>query len=209
MEQGSPEWLKVRLGIPTASRFKCITDVRVRGKLDEELAARRDYRYELALERLTGISIDSYVSEDMENGTIREPLARDAYMAATGELVHQVGFVRETEPDCGGSPDGLVGAIGGVEIKCPKASTHALYLFDPEAPKKYIPQCQGNIWLNDREWFDFTSFHPDYPEHLRLAIRRVWRDEKYIAGLQVALSIFNAEVAELTEKLRNHVEVLP
>lgn len=194
-DQGTPEWFAARLGIATAS---CYADILARGKGAEESASRRNYRLRLVLERLTGRQADGYKSPAMQRGTELEPLARAAYESRTGAFVDLVGLIRHDDIETGASPDGLIDSAGGVEIKAPEAAAHLDYLRLPEgtAPAKYVAQIQGQLWVAEREWIDFVSFNPDFPPHLQLVIRRVRRDEKYIAGLTLAVSLFMDEVRE-------------
>lgn len=66
MEQGSKEWHASRAGKATASRF---SDVMSFKKDGNEMAARRDYRTQVAIERLTGKHLDGFVSFAMREGT--------------------------------------------------------------------------------------------------------------------------------------------
>ena len=52
----------------------------------------------------------------------------------------------------GGSPDGLVGDDGLIELKCPKVENHLLNLARGVVPSKYVPQCQGLLWVTGRAW---------------------------------------------------------
>lgn len=195
-EQGSPEWHAARAGIATAS---CFADVLATIKTGEA-AARRNYRVKLVVERLTGKALSGgFQSAAMLQGTEREPYAREAYEAATGRLVQEVGFVIDDMHQAGCSPDGLIEDDGGLEIKCPELATHLEYLRTPTEPSAYTPQIQGSMWLTGRKWWDFVSFNPDYPEPLRLVVRRVMRDEAYITKLQLAIAMFMAEVREEVE----------
>ena len=116
MNQGTPEWLAARAGHATASRFK---DVLAKIKTGEA-ATRRAYRWQLVTERLTGMPCESYTNAAMEWGHLQESSARLAYEAHTGEFVDETGLLLHPEVQwVGASPDGLVGAEGGVEIKCP------------------------------------------------------------------------------------------
>jgi len=80
MNQGTPEWLAARAGHVTASRFK---DVLAKVKVGEA-STRRDYRWQLVTERLTGLPAEQYTNKMMEHGTEHEPYARMAYEAASG-----------------------------------------------------------------------------------------------------------------------------
>ena len=192
-EQGSPEWHQARAGLATAS---CFADVLSTIKTGEA-AARRNYRVKLVVERLTGKVLNGgFQSAAMLQGTEREPYAREAYEATTGRLVQEVGFIVDDMHQAGCSPDGLIDDDGGLEIKCPELATHLDYLRCPSEPPAYTPQIQGSMWLTGRKWWDFVSWNPDYPEPLRLVIRRVKRDETYITKLQLAIALFMSEVRE-------------
>jgi putative phage-type endonuclease len=196
--QGSLEWLSERAGHATASRF---ADVLAKIKTGEA-ASRRGYRLQLATERLTGNPVTGYVNAAMQWGTETEPLARQAYEAETGVIVDQTGFVRHpTLPWCGMSPDGLIGADGLIELKCPESHTHLEYLESGVAPTKYIPQIQGQMWVSGRQYCDFVSYDPRFPPNLQLFIVRVPRDDKYIATLEVEVKDFLGGVDEMVQRL--------
>lgn len=197
LQQGSAEWLAARCGIATASRFADVLATIKTG----EAAARRNYRAQLVVERLTGRTVSGYTTAAMQQGTEREPLARDAYMVRTGNLVQQVGFQRHATLEAGASPDGLIDDDGGLEIKCPELATHLEYLRLRREPPAYTAQIQGCMWISGRKWWDFVSFNPDFPERLQLVVRRVVRDEKYIAALALAVELFMAEVREEHEEV--------
>lgn len=189
-DQGSDAWLHARAGIATAS---CFADIMAKIK-SGEAASRRNYRARLIVERLTGKPVSTYQNAAMRQGTEREPLARDAYMVNSGYLVERIGFVRHDTLEAGASPDGLIEHDGGLEIKCPELATHLEYLRLPAEPPEHTPQIQGNLWITGRAWWDFVSFNPDFPERLQLLVRRVRRDDKYIATLAEEVERFMCEV---------------
>lgn len=196
--QGTPEWHKARAGHATASRFK---DVLAKIKTGEA-ASRRNYRVQLVTERLTGTVADGFKSQAMIWGTETEPLARLAYEAKTGEPVFETGFNAHPKIDwCGGSPDGLVGEDGLIEIKCPESATHIEAILDRICPTEHLPQIQGNLWITGRKWADFVSFDPRFPKHLQLVIVRVARDDAYIAGMAEQVQTFLREVDKLHDRI--------
>jgi len=196
-EQGSPEWFAARVGIATASCFSSILATIKSG----EAAERRNYRSRLIVERLTGKCVDGFKSSAMQQGVEREPLARAAYESRTRNFVDEVGFLRHDELECGASPDGLIDDDGGLEIKCPELSAHLSYLRSEALPAAYVAQVQGCMWITGRAWWDFVSWNPDFPERLQLVVRRVRRDDKYIAGLGLAVSVFMGEVRAEVEEI--------
>lgn len=189
--QGTPEWFLARAGIATASNFSAVMAQAASG----EAVTRRNYRTRLVVERLTGKSLEkSFSSFAMQQGEEREPGARDRYMIATGSLVRQVGLCVHDELECASSPDGLIDEDGGVEIKCPELSAHFEHIRRANEPPEYRAQIQGNLWVTGRKWWDFVSFNPDFPEHLQLVVRRIKRDDAYIAKLHQQVAQFMAEV---------------
>lgn len=187
--QRSEEWYAARLGRATASRF---ADVMATIKTGEA-AARKNYRAQLICERLTGKMEESFESGPMKWGTETEPLARVSYELATGRTVSEIGFCQHDELMAGCSPDGIVDD-GLIEIKCPNTATHIEAVLAGRMPSGHIPQVQGQMWITGRMWCDFVSFDPRLPPHLQLFVQRIERDEKYIKGLETAITDFLGEV---------------
>ena len=199
MEQRSEAWFAARLGKATASNF---TDVLAKLKNGGEAAGRRNYRARLVVERLTGKPLESFSNAAMQQGVEREPLARLAYEAEAGNVVEEVGFITHPTLEAGASPDGLIGTNGLLEIKCPQLATHLDYLRLDAEPPQYTAQIQGQIWICGREWCDFVSFNPDFPEHLQLIVRRIHRDDAFIAKLAAEVAQFLDEVQTEFERWR-------
>jgi putative phage-type endonuclease len=198
IEQGGDEWRAARAGKITASRF---CDVMAKVKTGEA-ATRRAYRWEVLTERLTGLPCEGYTNRAMEWGTQYEPFAREAYEAETGDLVDQVGLILHPQyAFIGCSPDGLVSAKGGCEIKCPFSSVVHVQTLKGGMPSEHRAQVQGAMWVTEREHWDFVSYDPRMPEHLRLYIERIKRDDAYIAELAAECLRFEAEVKRDLESL--------
>ena len=194
--QRTTEWHQARLGKVTASR---VSEVIAKGKG----ATREGYMADLIVERLTGQRGGGFSTAHMEWGTEQEPHARAAYSARTGELVEEVGFIQHPRLEhAGASPDGLVNDEGLVEFKCPATATHLDTLLAGEVPTKYIPQMQWQMVCTGRKWCDFVSYDPRLPEHLRMFVKRVERDDKYITTLEGEVKTFLAELNEKLEKLQ-------
>lgn len=199
-EQGTKEWLAERCGFVTASR---IADVMATIK-SGEAAARANYRAELVAQRLTGVVEDGFTNGAMQWGIDTEPLARAAYELLTDCMVDQVGFIKHPSIEwTGASPDGLIGADGLVEIKCPNTATHIDYLLKGEVPAKYQPQMLWQMECTGREWCDFVSFDPRMPKALQIFCVRYMRDEAKLEEIREAVETFLAEVAETVAKLEN------
>lgn len=190
IEQGTDEWYQVRLGKPTASRFKDIYT-----STGKSAAGADNYLHLLLAEMMAGKPLESYTNQWMERGTELEPEARTFYELER-EPVELVGFVTDDAGTVGCSPDGLT-ASGGVEIKCPKAETHIKYMLAGKCPAEYYPQVQGCMWICERDSWDFISYHPD----LKPFLVTVPRDDKYITGLEGAIDTFLERLWNMKEKL--------
>jgi len=196
VKQGSPEWLQIRCGKATAS---CFADVLATIK-SGEAASRRNYRAQIIAERLTGVPADTYQSAEMKWGTDQEPFARISYEAKTGNVVQQIAFIAHSELMAGASPDGMIGADGQAEIKCPNTATHIDTLLKGMSPD-HIPQIQGNLWMSGRQWCDFVSYDPRMLERMQLYVQRVQRDDAYIAKLEAEVRKFLLEVDKVIADL--------
>lgn len=189
IEQGGEDWFKARLGIPTASKFATVM-AKGEGK------TRSEYMRKLAGEVLTGEPMDSYTNAHMERGKAMEDEARDFYAFLHDAEIQRVGFVRNGQK--GASPDSLIGADGGLEIKTALAHIQIERLMKNELPPEHRAQVQGGLWVAEREWWDFVSYSPKLP----LLTVRVYRDAAYIAKLAAEVDRFNSELAEMVEKIR-------
>lgn len=192
-DQGSDDWLRARMGIVTASEFKTIIGVK---KDAREKVTRDTYMRKLAGEILTGEPMENYQNAHMERGKVQEDEARDLYALIAGIDPQRVGFIRNGDVGC--SPDSLIGADGGLEIKTALAHIQIERLLRGEFPAEHRAQVQGNIWLAEREWWDFASYSPKLP----LFVKRVYRDDGYIATLAGAVNAFNEELATMVASIR-------
>jgi putative phage-type endonuclease len=196
--QGSPEWFQARLGRATASR---IADVVAKTKSGYS-ASRENYMAQLALERITGQATDSYTNAAMQWGISVEPLARAAYEVHAGVLVEEVGMIEHPRiAMAGASPDGLIGADGLLEIKCPNSATHVNTLRSRKPSGDYVTQMQWQMACTGRAWCDFVSFDPRMPDGLQLFVVRVPRDDERIAELEREVEIFLSQVDAMVREL--------
>jgi hypothetical protein len=194
MIQGSQEWLQARCGKATSSEFSSIL-AKGQGKM------RASYLRRVLAERLTGKPTETYQNAHMIRGQEQEPFARMAYEAQAGVLVEEVGFIKHSELEAGCSPDGLIGEDGGAEIKSVIPTVQVETLLRGGYPSEHVAQVQGCLWITGRKWIDFCSYSPDMPEHLRLYVFRVERDELYILNLAAEVTVFLSEVDALVMKL--------
>lgn len=188
-EQNSDEWFQARLGIPTASKFATVM-AKGQGK------TRNEYMRKLAGEILTGDPMEHYSNHHMERGHEQEPDARTLYSFMHDCEPELVGFIRNGNKGC--SPDSLINGDGGLEIKTALPHIQVERLLRGDCPPEHIAQVQGNIWIAEREWWDFVSYCPKLP----LFVTRVHRDDDYLKTLADEVDRFNDELAEMVEQIR-------
>lgn len=191
--QGTEEWHKERAGCITASRMSDLrwTPGEVfksgprKGQPKPPPLMRQSYIDQIIAEVLTGQPKENVRARSLDHGHEMEPEAIAEYERLTGRLVEQVGFMRHPDhPFIGASPDLLVGADGGGEVKCPLSITVHAATLRRGLPKEHIEQIQGGLWVTRRQWWDFISYHPAFPAHLRLYVQRVERDDAYIQQIE-------------------------
>lgn len=194
MEQNTPEWAAARLGIPTASMY---ATVMASGKGGGDSKTRRTYLYKLAGEIITETPAENYMNSHMERGHAMEEEARTAYevMRSKHELT-RVGFIKNGRTGC--SPDSLIGKDGMVELKSKLPHLMIEVILRNDMPPEHKAQCQGQLWVSEREWVDLAVYWPGMP----IFIHRCYRDEPYIKEIASAVAAFNEELDSVVEKIR-------
>lgn len=192
---GSPEHMFARLGIPTASAFDRIVTP---AKLEFSKSA-TPYALELIAEQILRAPMDGASTGFMQRGTMMEADALGLYELMKDVETEPAGFILRDDRRVGCSPDRFVGDDGLLEIKCPSAETHLAYLLDDQGIG-YRLQCQGQLWLCEREYVDTLSYHPTMPP----ALVRQHRNEEVIAALVAGVNRFIALVDDLKKKLQKH-----
>jgi len=201
--QGSDAWFAQRCGKATASR---IADIVAKTKSGYS-TSRANYMAQLVVERMTNQVAESYTNAAMEWGVQNEGFARANYESKMNLLVTETGAIdHPTIPMSAASPDGLIGDDGCLEIKCPHTSTHIATLLGEEPVKKYYDQMQWQMACTGRKWCDFVSFDPRMPSHLQLFVKRIERNDSYIAELESEVVQFLSEVDDKVKKL-NEIKV--
>lgn len=173
VEQNTPEWLAMRLGMLTGSKAK--------GAVGNE-KAQKTLIYELIGEQLTGVQEEFFKSYAIEWGNMNEPYAIDEYEHRTGIKTDAIGFCVSTKyPWMGLSPDRL--AISddaevthavvrpndmneldfehSIEVKCPNTTTMIRYIDEGGIPDDYLAQViHYFIVINTLQTLDFVVYDP-------------------------------------------------
>ena len=191
--QQTEEWDRWRAR-PTASEFgSFITPVK--GDYSKQATA---YACKIIAKRL-GVYTEPPPSYWMEYGLEMEPNAKLAYELLTKHTIQDVGFVLPDHTDAyGGSPDGLIGDEGIIEVKCPKPETLIEYHAAQRLPVQYQPQVQGLLLITGRRYCDFMAFHPELSPY----ICRVSCDWDYQAKIADGLLRLLDEIARIESRVQ-------
>lgn len=193
MAQDSDAWRRARCGLPTASEFATVL---ARGKNGAPSLTRDRYLRTLAAEIVTGEPGESFVTPAMERGKVMEAEAREFYAFVHDAEPELVGFIKNGQTGC--SPDALLGDNGLLEIKTKRGDILVEVLLRDQFPPEHLAQCQGALWIAEREWIDLACYWPGLP----LFVKRAYRDEAYIANLAGEVARFNDELAAIVERVR-------
>ena len=195
IEQGSTEWLDMRLGLITCSE---ISSIRADG------AGAQSYINALAYERITGESSSVFEGNDWtKRGHELEPVARQMYEQKTGTAVSMVSFVENK--GFGYSPDGLIYGSqpmwpeGGIEIKVKQPAEQIHILRTGEIPKKHMDQLIGGLTCAELDWIDFVSYCPNLP----LFICRVCAIEhkEQMEKIEKLVGKYNQQIEEIVNQI--------
>lgn len=203
-EQGSPEWFEARIGRVTASR---ISDVLAKGKGGNEAVTRKDYKFEIVSEILTGKPSPPIPQNDaMRWGTEQEPFARAEYEIRSGLIVDTVGIVLHPRfpARAAASPDGIVSSNNQklIEIKCPKTSTHISYLESGKIPTQYENQMMWQMICTEFKLCDFVSYDPRLDPNISMMIIPLNFDQQRADEIESEVIRFIMEIDDIVNKLK-------
>jgi hypothetical protein len=210
--QGTEEWFAARCGKITASCFGdaisvCQKKSAARDPGDPTAVAER-YAADLAIERISGHQHgEPPKAWVLERGHEMEAAARRIYEGRTGAFVTEAGICVTDDGTYGYSTDGLVDDDGLIEIKAPIDSTKILAMWQSGDVSEYIHQMQGGMWITGRQWCDFIMYVPDLGNVGKdLFVKRIYRDDAFIADLAARLAKFNDMVGLFEGVLRAPAE---
>ena len=184
IEQGTPEWLAMRLGIVTCSELDALL-VAGKGEAGFGVAA-FTYMDQLIGERITGEAAElPFQTKATIRGHELEGVARGLYEAREEVSTQSVGII--LNHGIGYSPDALVGSDGLTEIKTKLPKFQVGVILSGEIPKEHVAQCQGGLWVSEREWIDFISYWPGMP----MFVKRAYRDEAMIRKIAERVKTFH------------------
>ncbi|UNF41901.1 YqaJ viral recombinase family protein [Bartonella krasnovii] len=193
--QGTEEWQKARNGLITASLFEMVMAEKKQG---QKTSRYHSVMMKLAGERITGKTVEEGTTLSQRRGIELEPSARQLYGKLTQTEPECIGFVLADDRKQGFSPDAFVGENGLLEIKTKKPEILIPHFAQKNFPEEHKAQCQGGLWISQREWVDLMLYWPDMPP----LIKRAYRDEAYIRKLEIEIHRFN----EALEKMVQHIK---
>lgn len=187
-------------GYITPSQFKKIMTTSRGGTGFGQVAL--SYADEIVLDIL-GVEKPETFAHALQHGIENESLAIDRYQEETLNTVLPVDnpIPHSFYDFICGSPDGLIGYDGLIEIKCPYNSINHLqnYRSLTDQPisspndsqiEDYWWQIQGYLWITDRSYCDFVSYDPRFPYSKQIAIQRVLRNNSDIDKLSEKCLLF-------------------
>lgn len=192
-KQGSLEWFALREYRLTASHAQAIS---ANGK------GLITYVDSKILELIVGKK--EFINKDIDRGNELEPIARIDYEFKHNCTVREVGFISydKYETRIGVSPDGLINDDGGAEFKARNDEIHLRLLKDGKFDSKTIWQCQQNLLVTGRKWWDAVSFNPHFTQSS--FTKRIYPDKEKFAKLELGfiagIKMFNDLLANETIK---------
>lgn len=205
-------WKIWRLTRITGSRLKDIIAVNGPRKIES---------YALIAESWIGTAALAEEEESaelaFERGLRLEPEAMDRFRKESGKKVDSslVGLEREDDSRIAISPDGMIGVLEAVEVKCLSAKHHIEAFITRKVPTKpvnYTYQVYQYFICNDKlRKLHFVLYHPLFPKGLDYFVIEINRKD-IKAGIAKALEYQRNElkwVREQVEDLAKHVQATP
>lgn len=159
-KQGSPEWLKARVGIPTASEFGNLVTPSWKIRTGEMPAS---YLASKIAEVWLGGPLPSFGGGAAEQGSIREEEAIPWFELSHGVTLDRPGFVTTDDGRLGCSPDAMCGDKYGLEVKCPMPQTHVKWLLGGKIPDEHVAQVYGSLYVTGIPEWKFLSYCRGFP----------------------------------------------
>lgn len=219
--QRTLDWHRQRLGKITGSE---VADLMKHGRGKNEVWSQTAISYMLrkAAERCLDpdfvandeqfgywLNVYNGQSKPMAYGSRMESVARSRYSVDVGSEITDVGScVHPLYPFFAASPDGLVGANGVLELKCPSAENFARYkvfINSAEDLKNVRPdyywQCLAEMSCTGRLFADFVAYS-DVIEGCPVHIVHIERPDEDIAEMHQRISDADEMIKFYVEQIR-------
>lgn len=198
VEQSSCAWLKMRLGVITAS---CAHDLLPAKRGGAFKQARQTYMNQLIAEVCTGNG-EELSAKQLDWGKSNEIASRAAYSFEANEIVLDGGFIYGIDKRVGASPDGIIkGKNKGLELKSPYSSrTHIDFLVSGIIKDEYLTQVQWSMWVSGFDEWAFASFDPRMKTKM-IHYQVIKRDPETMKLFEEIVPQFIKEMDEKLEKI--------
>jgi hypothetical protein len=205
INQGTPEWLKLKAGKFSGSEIYKLCGAKGLGQTGES------YIYDVAASEITGELDEMPETYAMQRGKEFEELARISFENVTDTKIQTAAaFVPEwAKDDCLVSPDGYfrVEKYFGTEFKCPLKQGIHLYFCTIKNAKdlkdtepRYYWQILMSLLISDFDSWFFASFHPKFPTKMILHFAQIERNETDIKFLHERINIAIDSKRKLIQK---------
>lgn len=158
--QGTLAWMQLRVGIPTASEFGNLVTPHWKVRTGEMPNTYLDIKI---AEKWRGHPQHSFSGGAAEQGQILEEEAVPWYELEFKCDIDRPGFITTDDGRLGCSPDGIIGGIRGIEIKCPADHTHVGWLRNGGVPKEHRAQVWGGMHVTGLSQWTFLSYCRGFP----------------------------------------------
>lgn len=194
IEQGSPEWLRMKLGVISASNVHAVL-------AKKGTQARENYLLDLVSQIATKQS-ETIDGQALRWGRENEDGARSAYEMITQRSVEQVAFIYGKDKRIGASPDGIIKDQSiGCEFKSPWSSrNHTAFLIADKVKKEYIYQVQFCMYVTGFEYWDFCSYDKRFIKNM-LKIVTVKKDSSIFQMFENEIPLFVSEMDAMLERI--------
>ncbi len=184
LQQRTPAWHAARRGKLTCSNLGALL-----GQVSYT-SRPQAYRRALGLEKFQGNVATQW-------GTDNEPNGLMAYMQRTGNVVMATGLhVHSNYNWLAGSPDGLIGEEGMIEVKCPfYARRDGSSRVHKKVPGHYWMQINALLEITGRKWCDYACWAPE-----GMAIYRIYKDSETFDYLLQHYIAVNAAINMLADQ---------
>lgn len=194
VEQGGEDWMRLRLGVITASEVSNVIAKPRSGTAWTDM--KKAYFHTLLAEVCTGVSPEVN-AKALAWGKQHEMDARTLFEFTSGVQVTEAPIIyRDESLRTACSPDGLCSNDFGLELKCPFTSRDFVKFrlggFDA-IKSAYMAQVQYSMWVTGKDAWFFANYDPRMKrEGIHHVV--VERDEKFMAE-------FDTHVPDFIEKM--------
>jgi len=184
--QGTTGWIECRAGILSASELGELV------KLNFELRSGEGVHTLLArkiAEKWSGpiISDGGFGGTfAMQQGQILEEQALPWLEFTQNLTIERPGFLMTDDKKFGASPDGIIGGITGLEVKCYQATNTVRTLLDGAVPREHMAQIHAGMFVTGFQQWMFLAYHRSFPK----LILTVKRDEEIQEKIAKAVNYF-------------------